>query len=122
MSSNSVASVIKLDRLKRFVDGFEDDDCGELLSSAETAEGDDGSTGAAMKWIPLGVGKWSLSGDSHCSIFRPEPFRFLIPRWWAACLGDMSSFSSSIIVLRRRPFPRPCEGEGSRYVALDRSR
>ncbi len=56
MSSNSVASVTKLVR------GHGSELLGEvmlaeLLSSAESAEGEDGRTGADKKWKPRGVGK-----------------------------------------------------------------
>jgi hypothetical protein len=53
MSSNSVESVITLDRLFH---GFEEF-VGEALSSAEALDGEDGRIGAARKWKPLGVGK-----------------------------------------------------------------
>lgn len=33
--------------------------------------------GAARKCMPRGVGKWSLMGDSHCSIFSADLDLFL---------------------------------------------
>ena len=80
MSSNSVASVTTLSRLFHiFVEGVEEE-VRELASSASEApspslamyDGVAGRTGAARKCMPRGVGKWSLRGESHCSIFSVD--------------------------------------------------
>jgi len=105
-----VTSVITLDLL--LFHGFEDVE-GELLSSAEMVDGEDGKIGAERKWKPLGVGKWSLSGDNQASILRFDV-------WLRSCLLSMaycvSSLSSSIIVLSDLPSLLACEGEGGLYV------
>jgi hypothetical protein len=67
------------------VDGSEgtDEDVSELVSSAsysDIAEGVAGMIGAARKCMPRGVGKWSLMGDSHCSIFSIDFVLFLLVR------------------------------------------
>ena len=52
LSSKSVTSVEVLLRFQ----GFEED-VGELVSSTEDEEGEEGRIGADKKWKPLGVGK-----------------------------------------------------------------
>ena len=70
--------------------------------------------------MPRGVGKWSLMGDSHCSIFSTDFDLFLRARsetgaWDMDMVIVMSSPSSSIMGLRVLPCRRPW-GEGGRYV------
>jgi hypothetical protein len=62
MSSNSVTSVMTLARFQR-VELL----VGDVDSSVESADGEEGRMGAERKWKPLGVGKWSLMGDSQAS-------------------------------------------------------
>lgn len=90
-------------------------------SYAETAEGVEGMIGAARKCIPRGVGKRSLMGDSHCSIFSPDldlfiPVRSAFGTWDIDIVIVISSPSSSIMGFSVLPSLRPC-GEGGRYVA-----
>jgi hypothetical protein len=107
-------------------DGIEDD-VSELVSSAsysDMIDGVEGTIGAARKCIPRGVGKWSLMGDNHCSIFSIDFVLFLLVRsemvrsgtmWDTAMVIIISSLSSSIIGLRALAFLRPA-GEEGRYV------
>lgn len=110
MSSNSVTSVHVLDRFH----GLEEEE-GELLSSTDAVEGDEGSIGADKKWKPRGVGKWSLRGDSHDTIFSLGDWAWILRFSGAARLCGCST-SSSIIVLSNLPGLRSCDGEGGRYV------
>jgi hypothetical protein len=72
--------------------------------------------GADMKWLPRGVGKWSLNGDSQSAMLvdlsRPLRTSMIESR--------ADSPSSSIIVLRDRCRLRACTGAGGLYVVAGR--
>lgn len=105
---------MKLARVHGAEEGVGD---GMLSVSEDEVEG---GIGADMKWLPRGVGKWSLRGDSQSAIFgdlsRLRRLSVIIePR--------CDSSSSSIIVLSdfRRVLLCACTGGGGgAYVVAGR--
>jgi len=102
-------------------------------------DGEAGMSGADMKWLPLGVGKWSLKGERQSAEMKWLPLG--VGKWslkgerqsaQLGAFGDgdrrrprssstsppsfIDSSSSSIIVLRERRRRGTCTGDGALYV------
>jgi len=69
----------------------------------------DSALGADMKWLPRGVGKLSLMGESHSAVLDAFSCAIIIE---FLCVVT----SSSIIVLSDRCVLRACAADGGQYV------
>jgi hypothetical protein len=114
-SSKSVASVMKLS----LVQGA-DDGASELSATEEASEV---HLGAAMKWLPRGVGKASLRGDSHNAVLGMLSWGSLF-RPLSAALNEAkceiriieSSSTSNIVLSDGRLLGTGPKDDAGRYV------